>query len=172
MNQQEHLQFLEGFSAHYRYDANYIREFLQGSPEGYAKLHDFLPLAAHREFLPLDSYWVAKLAASQVADCGQCLQLSVRMALEAGVSPQLVRACIQGGSKLPEELKDIFDFATGVASYRSIDPLLGERIEAQLDKSQRTEMGVAIATASMFPTIKRALGYTQSCSLVEIEFAA
>lgn len=172
MSQQEHQQFLEGFSAHYRYDANYIQEFLHNSPQGYAKLHDFLPLAAHREFLPLDTYWVAKLGASQVADCGECLQLSVRMALEAGVDPQLVRACIHGGSGLPEDLKDVFDFAAGLANYRPTDPLLQERIKDQLDKSQRTELGVCVASAAMFPTIKRALGYAQSCSLMEIEFAA
>lgn len=172
MTRDEHLQSIEEFSSHYRYDMGYLKEFLQSSPEGYQKFVDFQPLSYHREFLPLETWWVSKLAAMQVADCGACLQLIVRMALEAGVDAKLVRACIQGGSGLPENLKDIFDFATAVASYRTIDPQLDERIDQQLDKKQRIELGVCVATTSVYPTIKRALGYTQSCSLVEIEFAA
>ncbi|SHF33502.1 hypothetical protein SAMN04487965_1966 [Microbulbifer donghaiensis] len=172
MNEEQHLQALEAFSRHYRYDTGYLKEFLNGSPEGFEKFADFQPLATHREFLPLDIFWVSKLAAMQVADCGECLQLNVRMALEAGIEKSIVQACLQGGSRLPENLKDIFDFATSVASYRNIDPLLEQRIDAQLDQRQRIELGVCVATASVYPTIKRAMGYTQSCSLVEIEFAA
>jgi len=172
MTREEYLQEMESFSRHYRYDMDYLKEFLQASPEGFEKFANFRPLSYHREFLPLQTYWVSKLAAMQVADCGACLQLTVRMALEAGIDKPLVQACLQGGSRLPEKLKDIFDFATAVASYRNIDPLLEERIDAQLDKRQRIELGVCVATASVYPTIKRAMGYTQSCSLVEIEFAA
>lgn len=172
MDRQQQLQKLEEFSEHYRYDMTYLKEFWQSSEEGFQKFSDFQPLSYHREFLPLETYWVSKLAAMQVADCGECLQLIVRMALEAGVDKKLVRACIQGGSSLPEDLKDIFDFSTSIASYRNIDPQLEERIDAQLDKRQRIELGVCVASAPVYPTIKRALGYTQSCSLVEIEFAA
>lgn len=172
MTREEHLQEMETFSRRYRYDMSYLEEFLQGSREGYEKFANFRPLSYHREFLPLEIYWVSKLAAMQVADCGACLQLNVRQALEAGIEKPLVQACLQGGSRLPENLKDVFDFATAVASYRNIDPQLEERIDAQLDKSQRIELGVCVATASVYPTIKRAMGYTQSCSLVEIEFAA
>ncbi|WHI44811.1 hypothetical protein [Microbulbifer sp. VAAF005] len=170
MSKQQYLQEMEAFSQKYRYDMDYLREFLQGSPEGFEKFRNFQPLSMHREFLPIDVFWVSKIAAMQVADCGMCLQLNVRMALESGVEPHLVKACIQGGSGLPENLQDIFDFATAVASYKTIDPVLNERIGAQLDNRQRIELGVSVATASVFPTIKRAMGYTQSCSLVEIEF--
>lgn len=172
MDRQEQLRELESFSQHYRYDATYLKELWESSPEGFRKFADFRPLSYHREFLPLETYWVGKLAAMQVADCGECLQLMVRMALEAGVDERLVRACIHGGSGLPEALKDIFDFATAVASYRNIDPQLNERIDTQLDRHQRIELGVCVASAPIYPTIKRALGHTQSCSLVEIEFVA
>lgn len=171
MTEVQYLQGLEAFSQHYRYDTDYLKEFLKGSPDGFEKFANFQPLSAHREFLPQEIFWVSKLAAMQVADCGECLQLNVRMALEAGIDKPLVQACLQGGSRLPEELKDIFDFATAVASYRTIDPLLEERISAQLDQRQRIELGVSVATAAVYPTIKRAMGHAQSCSLVEIEFA-
>ncbi|MCO1333059.1 hypothetical protein MO867_01780 [Microbulbifer sp. OS29] len=169
MSTQQHLEEMETFSRKYQYDMNYLREFLESSPEGFEKFANFKPLAMHREFLPRDVFWVSKIAAMQVADCGMCLQLNVRMALEEGVEARLVKACIQGGSGLPENLKDIFDFATAVASYKAIDPTLSQRIDTQLDRRQRIEMGVSVATASVFPTIKRAMGETQSCSLMDIE---
>ncbi|MFC6633907.1 hypothetical protein [Microbulbifer taiwanensis] len=172
MTKEQHLQELDTFSRRYRYDMDYLKEFLLSSPEGFEKFANFRPLSYHREFLPLDIYWVSKLAAMQVADCGECLQLNVRMALEADIDKSVVQACLQGGSRLPENLKDIFDFATAVACYRNVDPLLEERIDAQLNKRQRIELGVCVATASVYPTIKRAMGFTQRCSLVEIEFAA
>lgn len=170
MTVEQHLLEMDEFSRRYRYDMDYLKEFLRASPQGFEKFANFRPLSYHREFLPQDVYWVSKLAAMQVADCGECLQLTVRMALEAGIDKPLVQACLQGGSRLPENLKDIFDFATAVASYRNIDPLLEERINAQLTRSQRIELGVCVATAAVYPTIKRAMGHTQSCSLVEIEF--
>ncbi|GAB2892109.1 hypothetical protein ACCI51_02435 [Microbulbifer echini] len=172
MNEQQRLEEMDAFSQRYRYDMDYLREFLRSSPEGFEKFANFQPLSMHREFLPLEVFWVSKLAAMQVADCGACLQLNVRMALEADVEPHLVRACIQGGSNLPEPLKDIFDFATALASYKNIDPVLDQRIGTQLDQRQRIELGVSVATASVYPTIKRAMGHTQSCSLIEIEFEA
>ncbi|BBM01255.1 hypothetical protein [Microbulbifer sp. GL-2] len=172
MNEQQRLQEMDAFSDKYRYDMDYLKEFLRSSPKGYEKFANFQPLSMHREFLPLDIFWVSKLAAMQVADCGACLQLNVRMALEADVDPTVVKACIQGGSNLPETLKDIFDFSTALASYKNIDPVLDERISVQLDTKQRIELGVSVATASVYPAIKRAMGHTQSCSLIEIEFEA
>lgn len=165
-------QQLMAFGEHYRYDVAYLQDFLRLAPEGFEAFLGFQSLSSYRDKLPLDIYWVSRLASMQVADCGACLQLYVRMALEAGLDKSLVKACIEGGSRLSENLKDIFDFATAVASYRVVDPQLDARIDQQLDKAQRIELGVCVATAAVYPTIKRALGIAQRCSLVEIEFAA
>ncbi|AMX01206.1 hypothetical protein [Microbulbifer thermotolerans] len=171
MTPEQHLQEIEAFSRRYRYDMDYLKEFLHASPKGYEKFANFRPLSHHREFLSADIYWVSKLAAMQVADCGACLQLSVRMALEAGLDKSLVQACLQGGSHLPDKLKDIFDFATAVAGHQDIDPQLEERIDTILEKRQRIELGVCVATASVYPTIKRAMGYAQSCCLLDVDFS-
>lgn len=169
MNQVSYAQELKNFEHHYQYDAGYLHEFLQHSPAGYEKFYNFRPLSQHRETLSLEIFWIAKLAAMQVADCGHCLQLTVRMALEAGVERRWIKATLDGGSNLPENLQDIYDFATSVASYQTVDPVLSERVNSELNKAQLIELGVCIATAAIFPTIKRALGYTVTCSLVELE---
>ena len=170
MSSTDHLEQIEQFGEHYQYNTDYIREMFHHSPEGFEKFAAFLPLASHRETLEPDVFWVAKIAAMQVADCGHCLQLNIRMALEAGVSVDIVKAAVAGGSKLPEHLKDIYDFSASVVSITPAAPALEKRIHEQLNKAQQIELGICIATTAIFPTIKRTLGYTQSCNLVELEF--
>jgi len=160
---------IDDFEAHYQYDSTYMREMLAHTPKAYAMFVHVLPLANYREILEPDAYWVAKLAALQVEDCGDCLQLNVRMALEADVTKQIVEAVIDGGDKLPQNLHDVYAYATQVADQVTPDVRLMTRIEAQYSKGALMEFGLCIATAKLFPSIKRALGYTKSCSLIKLE---
>jgi len=169
MNNAEALKQIREFAAHYGYDGTFMRELLEHLPAGLTKFNNFLPLSALIEKLSPEDYWVAKLATMQVEDCGECLQLNVRMAFEAGVSKALVRAAIQGGNELPENLKDVCLYAKSVANHELVDNDLMNRIEARYDKGSLLEFGICIATAKVFPTIKRAVGYTKACSLIEIE---
>jgi hypothetical protein len=169
MNTAEALQQIKQFEAHYKYDGTYIHELYEHSPEGFAKFSNFLPLARHRERLEANEYWVAKLAAIQVADCGECLQLNVRMALEAGVDKYLVQAALDGGAALPEDLKAVYRYATSVARNEQLDDELMAWMESRFGKGGLLEFGIAIAAATVFPFIKRAIGYAKSCRLVKIE---
>ena len=168
MNKIEHMRHIDEFEAHYRYDSTYMRELLETSPEGYEKFDNAMPLVEHRELLDANSYWVAKLAAMKSEDCGECLQLNVRMAVEAGIDKAIVEATIKGGRDLPAELMDVYDFAVGVAANILDDEALVARIESRFNKGQLLEFGLCISTAKFFPTTKRALGYTKSCSLLEV----
>ena len=91
------------------------------------------------------------------------------MALEAGVSRALVGAAIDGGKELTGNVKDVYLYAKSVAKHEPVDSGLMERIEARYNKASLLEFGVCIATAKVFPTIKRAVGYAKACSLIEIE---
>ena len=169
MDKSEALKQINIFEAHYKYDCTFVKELLEHSPEGFLKYNNFMPLASHREKLSPEEFWVAKLASMQVEDCGQCLQLTVRMALEAGVSEKVVETAIEGGVTLSDKLKDVYLYSKSVASHEEIIPDLMERIESRYDKGSLLEFGLCIATAKFFPTVKRALGYTKSCSRVKIE---
>lgn len=168
MKDVDYRKQIDDFEAHYQYDSTYMRELLESSPDGYEKFNNAMPLIAHRELLDATSYWVAKLAAMKSEDCGVCLQLNVRMALEAGVEKNVVAAIVSGGKGLSDELRDIYDFAVGVAKNTLNDDGLLERIQSRFNKAQQLEFGLCIGAAKFFPTIKRAVGYTKSCSLVEI----
>ena len=169
MNMTDYRKMIDDFESHYNYDSTYMRELLESSPEGFAKFNNFLPLARHQEKLGAEDYWVAKLAAIQVEDCGECLQLNVRMALEGGVSKPIIEAALSDGNTLSDDLKDVYVYAELVASNDTIEPELMDRITTRYDKGALLEFGLCIATAKVFPTVKRALGYIKSCSLVEIE---
>lgn len=169
MSNAEALKQIQEFEAHYQYDGTYMRELLEHSAQGYAKFNNFLPLASHREILSPEEHWVARLATMKGADCGECLQLNVRMALEAGISRELVRAALTGGNALAENLKDVYHYARSVAGQELVASDLVERIAARYEKGWLLELGLCIATGMVFPTIKRAVGYAKACSLIEIE---
>lgn len=169
MKQIDYRKEIDDFEAHYGYDTKFMRELLDSSPQAYQKFADMLPLARHRDVLSPDVYWVAKLATMQAQDCGDCLQLNVRMALEDGVSRQLVEKAIKKPAELPEDLQEIHQFATAVAANELREEGLIERMEKKFTKAAILELGLCIASAGLFPTIKRTLGYTRSCSLIEIE---
>ena len=169
MNKAESLQQINDFEAHYRYDSNYMRELLESSPAGFEKFNNFLPMARHREQLANVDYWVARLAAMQAQDCGECLQLTVRMALEAGMDKPLIELILSGGDELPEELKDIYQYAVQVTVNGTPNEQLLDRIQRRYSRGELLEFGLCIASAAVFPMIKRAIGNAKSCRLMEIE---
>ena len=169
MKTDDYLMQINEFENKYNYDTTYMRELLETSPEGYKKFDKAMPLVSHHQLLGLDEYWIAKLAAMKSEDCGECLQLNVRIALECGVTKDIIKACINGGGALSDDHKDVYDFATRISCNTLDDDKLIERINIRFNKGQLLEFGLCISTAKFFPTTKRALGYTKSCSLIEIQ---
>lgn len=162
------IKQINEFEERYEYDCTYMRELLASSPEGYEKFYSAIALAEHRDLLDPTTYWVARLAAMKSEDCGECLQLNVRMALEAGIDKAVVAQTVQGGQDLPAELRDVYWFAQGVATNSLNDDALVDRIESRFNKGQLLEFGLCISMAKFFPTTRRAAGYTKSCRSVEI----
>ncbi len=169
MNTEEALKTIDEFGSHYKYDTDYMRDMLKHSPEGFEKYNAFLPMARYCEKTPPDVYHVTQLAAMKVEDCGDCLQLNIRFALENGVSKEIVRQAINGGDSLPTDLKRVYDFAATVASCSEVDQSLAGEIEEKYGKEVLVEIALAIASSKVFPALRRTLGYAKSCSLYEFE---
>lgn len=157
---------IRAFERAYSYDATYMRQLLQSSPEGFSRFSAFMPMGQFRETLASDVYHVAKIAVMRVEDCGPCLQLSVQMAVEAELSPELVRAALEGGEGLPPELAEVYRFAEAVARGEAAD---SETMETRYGAAGVAELALAIASARVYPTVKRAMGLAQSCARVTIE---
>ena len=157
------------FEKRYNYDGTYMHELLEDSLGGFKAFQKFMPMSQYREKCPGDVYFTAKLMAMQEADCGSCLALNVKMAVEAGMSRKLVSGILNDQGELPEALEDVRNFARAVASAGSIDPDLLERIRRRYGRTAVAELALAIASARIFPTLKRSFGYAQSCALTPVE---
>lgn len=126
-------------------------------------------LASHRRKLPLDAFHVARLAATQVEDCGTCVQIVVNMARKEDVGADLLKAALAGNeAALPAPLGDVLRYARQVAQGQD-DAELRDRLRASYGEAGLVELALAIATARVFPSVKRAMGHAVSCSLVRVE---
>jgi hypothetical protein len=163
------VQYLDNFETHYKYDARYLRDLLETSEEGFDKFNAFMPMSTHKQALSTEAFWVAKLSAMRAEDCGSCLQLNIRMALESGVSKPIIESVLYSKETLPTELKRVYDFATSIALNENLSSTDQTAIDEALTKSEKIEIGLCVAAARVFPTLKRAAGYSKACNLMEFE---
>jgi hypothetical protein len=169
MNTEKALAEMDAFDNHYGYNSDYLRELLKYSPGAYETYEAFLPMASYRNASDLDVSFVSKIATMRTEDCGPCVQLNIRMALEAGVSKEIIKGALNKGAGLSKELKDIYDFSVAVATNETIPSGLRETIESRWGKEVLMELAISIASTKIFPTLKRALGHARNCALADLE---
>jgi hypothetical protein len=143
----------------------YLREISEGSPGAFLKFGLFAPLANHRRKLPKEAWHLARLAATQAEDCGTCVQIVVNLAKADGVAPGLIQTALAGAlDELPLDLALVMQFSECIARGEDREHLRN-RLVAIYGEAAFHEVALAIATARVFPTIKRALGHAQSCEV-------
>ena len=153
-----------------RVPADYIGRMGETSFSGFLKFLIFLPVAGHRRKAERSVAHAVRLVATQHEDCGPCVQVAVNAALDDGVEPGVVRAVLRRShGELPSSVSLAVRFAEGVLANDGSDEQPRNEIEARLGGAVLTELSLAIATARVFPTIKRGMGFARSCSLVDIE---
>lgn len=152
---------------------DYMRAMADRDPWAVAKLALFKPLAEHRRGTPRDALHLARLQAIRIEDCGECVQIEVNLARRAGVFTDWIRAVLSERlEQLPEDLADVVRFATAVTVPDRDEPALRERVRRLYGDQGLIDLSLAIASARFFPTLKRALGYSQSCSLIQVAVPA
>ena len=159
---------LRAFEKHYDYDAAYMHQLMRDSPGGFRRFAKVVPLASYRRAAPAEVLSVAIIAAMQAEDCGPCLALSVKKAKEAGVSRQVIQAALEGGAALPPALAEVYQFARAVAQNEFVDDEVRGRLQQQYGNAAVAELALCVAAARVFPTVKRAMGYAQSCAAVPL----
>ena len=110
---------------------DYIRWMVQVSLRAFFRFACFLPLSRFRRVLPSDAYHVARIVAIRHEDCGICVQAEVNLALQSGVSADVLRAVVDGKpDRLPADLADIFRFTEAVVSGIDVthQPRTGRRL--------------------------------------------
>lgn len=165
---------LDRYSAHYQYDVSYIRHLLETDPAAYKVFEAFLPMASYRGEAPIDVIFAAKLSAMQQQDCGACLQLTIRQALEAGLTPEVVQAVLGRGDDafLPPHLERIQRFVRALPEENEETQNLREAIREAHGEGTLVALSLVVAACGVFPAIKRVFGAFQSCALMDFEFTA
>jgi alkylhydroperoxidase family enzyme len=152
-----------------RVPADYLGRMGASSFSGFLKFLLFLPLAAHRRRSDPALAHAVRIVATQHEDCGSCVQIAVNAALDDGMDPQAIRAVLdRNHAQLPSALSLVIRFADGVLAKDGSEEAARHDIETQFGATVLTELSLAIASARVFPTVKRGLGYARSCSAVEI----
>lgn len=144
------------------------RYMLDNSLGSFAAFSTVQMWADRHKALPTAAYYVAKIAAYRQEDCGTCLQIAVNLARNAGVNAEIVRHAVDGRTEaLSPGLREIYRFAEQQAN-RTDDDGARERLRTEYGDEALIELALAIASARMFPSVKRTLGYAKSCSRVNI----
>lgn len=122
--------------------------------------------------VPAEVVHFAALGATRQEDCGECLQIGVNLARGAGSDPELLQAALDGCfDNLPPHLALAFRFGMAVAAN---DPEMEDMrvlLEQRYGRNAVMELSYSLAMARFYPTVKRALGYAKSCSLIQVKAA-
>lgn len=149
--------------------ADFMRDLHAGSPAGFWRFALFVPMSRHRGTLPLNAACAVRIAAVHAEDCGPCLQTVIKLSLDAGASPEILRAAVEENLEpMDEETKLAFEFARHLVARDPRSEDLRSAIERRWGKAGISEIALAIASSRVFPTVKRAMGYGQACQRVVI----
>ena len=149
--------------------ADWLRDLFAASRSGFFKFALFMPLSRHRAAAPKELNHIARIAAAASEDCGPCLNITIRFALSDGVGRDVARAAALGRTEeLSEDGALIWRYASAVSKAEAEANVLAAEVEARFGRPMLVDLALAISTTRVFPTMKRALGYAQSCSVTPL----
>ena len=165
---------MKAFERKFDYDLSYAREMFDASPRAFWRFSRISGMSNHREGVPLDAWYAAKIAATLSEDCGPCTQLVVTMAEREGVSPASLRAILAADQQaMPDDVALGFHFTRAVLAR---DIAESDRLRAEILKlwgpRAVVSLALAIASSRVFPNIKYALGHGHACSRVQVAGAS
>jgi hypothetical protein len=149
---------LRAFAKRYGYDVSYLLMMLNQSPSAFFKFAPVMKAAAHREAVPIDASFAAKIVGALAEDCGPCTQLVVDMALEAGMAKDQIEATTLG-----------FRFADAVVRRSADDDEFRDAVRAQWGQKGVIDLTLALQMGRMFPMVKAGLGYAKECRRVIVD---
>lgn len=148
---------------------DYLRQIADVSPIAFLRFASIMPFANSRKRLPAEAWFVAQIVALQQEDCGTCLQIGVNLAKQNDVARSVIRAALDGDfESLTPELADVYQFTKSVVSAND-DDTLRQTLRQRYGERGLIELAYAIASSQIPPTVKRALGYAKSCSIVPVD---
>ncbi|TWT87110.1 hypothetical protein Mal64_26440 [Pseudobythopirellula maris] len=158
------------FQEHYGYDTSYLEDLLDRSPAAFEVFAAARPMTVFRDRLPVEAYSAAAIGVMRETDCGACLQLNLKIAIEAGVDRQLLDRLLVAPDEAPPILQDVLGYARAVHRGETPDAEAAARIEAEYGPEAFAELALSTAGMSIYPNLKRALLKEAACQAGPIDY--
>lgn len=161
---------LNAFARDFNYNVSYMQEMYDVSPRAFFRFSKILGISSHREDVPKEAWFAAKLVATLSEDCGPCTQLVVTMAEREGVSAEAIRSVLAGNEgEMPPDASLGFRFGRAVLQrdIAESDRLRGE-IVSRWGKRAVVSLALTIASSRVYPAVKYALGHGHACTRVSV----
>ena len=161
---------LRAFAKRYGYDVSYLLMMLNCSPAAFFKFAPVMKAAAHREAVPIEASFAAKIVGALAEDCGPCTQLVVDMALEAGMPRDQIEAVLRRDPRAMNEATTLgFRFADAVVRRAvEAEDEFRDAVRAQWGQKGVIDLTLALQMGRMFPMVKAGLGYAKECRRVAV----
>ena len=161
-------RYIRKLEHRYTYDATYMHEMADISTSAFNRFA-IMQMAAGRwrGGAPKNALFAAGIAGALIEDCGPCVQIASDMAVEAGVSPEIIRNLLSG-TRSNSDAQLGFDY--GLSLLRGSDNLdaLRETIVSKWGKKALIALSLHVMAGRNYPVLKRALGHAKTCQRVRI----
>jgi hypothetical protein len=162
-------RMLRAFNRRYGYDTGYLEMMFKQSPAAFFKFAPVTKAAAHREAVPVEAAFAAKIAGALAEDCGPCTQLTVDMALEAGTAKDQIEAVLRrDASRMRPEVALGFHFADAIVHRSADDEVHREAVRTRWGDQGVIDLAMALQMGRLFPMVKWALGHAKECRRVTV----
>ena len=163
-------RMLRSFRKRYGYDTSYLDMLLKVSPAAFFKLAPLMKASAHREVIPVETKFAAAITGASSEDCGPCTQLTVDMALEAGMAKDQVEAVLRRNVGAMTEATALgFHFADAIVHHAIDDDKYRDAVRARWGEKGVIDLAMTLQLGRMFPMLKLALGYARECRRVTVD---
>jgi hypothetical protein len=161
---------LRTFSKRYHYDVSYLDYMLKESPAAFFKFASLAKASSHCEVVPIDMRFAAKISGAMAEDCGPCAQLTVDMALEAGMAKDQIEAVVRHDTDaMNAETALGFGFAQAVLHRSDDQDEQREAVRRRFGEKGVIDLAMALQMGRLFPMMKLALGYAKECRRVSVD---
>jgi hypothetical protein len=163
-------RILRKYGKRYGYDVSYLEMMLNESPAAFFKFAPIMKASAHREVVPIEASFAAKIVGALAEDCGPCTQLVVDMALEAGMARDQIEAVLRRNPSAMNDATTLgFRFADAVVRRSADDDEFRDAVRAQWGEKGVIDLTLALQLGRMFPMVKAGLGYARECRRVTVD---
>jgi hypothetical protein len=160
-------RMLRATAKRYGYDASYLEMMLEESPAAFFKFAPVMKASAHREVVPVEASFAAKITGAMAEDCGPCTQLTVDMALEAGMAKDQIEAVLRRDAGAMNAATALgFRFADAIVHHSADDERHRDAVRARWGEKGVIDLTMGLQMGRLFPMIKTALGYAKECRRV------